>query len=691
MRRRISVVPLFLVILLTYFVPPSSAIAASPFVPLARTIEHAMTIRIALVGISEVDRNQLLWNLEPEIRPVIQVNYNPQGMEGLSYGTVFTVKYDVITVSDEATTSLKDFLKSIAKTEKVPKYLETYGSWSSASDSGSYATLDALKTEEWINSHISSFGGIPEDGYTLIVANVADISSLYHYYNMTYTDLDKASSKAKYAKRAEIWPVVNWMYSWGGRHRFYYLDLSAGDPKYDYSMVGHVPIQDFETRYLGSAKVKFKQDISTVTEYVADYVAEAVRNLVLPSYVYAPTFATCYKVSINVFDQVGGVVDNIDDYLSAEMIKDAFEEIVPYASWDVSVNAVRLSDDSGLESVVSNSILFSRDVTGFGNDKVHIDYYDYRQVYWYLQSHSSQYYDSGGDCVVLPVFEFVFRGGGRFAYTWEEYIGSSSRGADWPDRTFGGISLGDMVIIGYPERNIFSFGYELTQVTIHELGHSIGLMHPHSYGYTEDYVNSAMSYLTYEYGFSQFDIDALQRAHADSFLAQVQVAVETSRGAVFQSSEAQGLLQQALSGYERGLSSYSRKDYRSAIEEFQSLPRLLTEAFDAEVVSIERALTETAVRSESAKRFLEQSSSLLESAKQQKQAGTLGLAYQSLTQASQSIRNALDAEAQADEFARAVASQFQSAVALGAAVGIGVGVVIGLAVAMMLKRTKSSK
>ena len=693
LRKGIVILLLSLVIIASNAYPRSFAAMPNPYLPLPSSVDHSMTVRIAISGISDIDKDKLLWSLESDIRPAIQVSANPQltsETSGISFGTNFQVKYEIISVPKDATNAFKEYLKSIARTEKVPKYLQGYGYWSSASDSGNYATLDALKTEEWVNSHVSEFGGIPDDGYTIIVADVSDISNLHHYYNVSYNSLDKATTRAKYHNRPEIYPIVDWMFSWGGHQRFYYLDLSGGDAKYDYSQVGHVPIQEFGTKYYSDEQVKFKRNVNTVTEYVADYVAEAVRNLFLPSYVYAPTFAKSYKIVINVFDQTGKISpDEIGDYLSTDLVKKAFEAVIPYATWDVSISAHRLSDDNALEDTLSQSILFSRDVTGTFGDKVHIDYYDYRPVYSYLQSHLGQYADSSGDSVVLPAFEFVFKDGGRFAITWEEGIGSGARGPDWPGRTFGGVSLGDMAIIGYNERNVFAFGYELSEVTIHELGHTIGLMHPHSYGSTEDYVSSAMSYMTYEYGFSQFDADAVQRAHADFFISQIQGAMQASAGVTFQSSEAQGLLQQARSAYDEALNSYSKKDYQLATVTLQSMSGLLNQAFDLEVNGIQEKISKTSATSETGRQLIQRANDLVNSAKSQRDAGNLGVAYQLLTEASRSTEQALQVESQAQEATRVIAAQFQTALMIGLGIGVVVGIAAGFMVANVLKRKKA--
>jgi len=116
------------------------ASVTNPYAPLPTLVNHSMTVRVSIIGISDIDLNQLLWNLEPEIRPNIQTNHSPQGFSPLAWGTSFTMKYDINLVSTSAASNLKNYLKSIAKTETVPAYLQ-----GSQRDSNRYTTLDAFE------------------------------------------------------------------------------------------------------------------------------------------------------------------------------------------------------------------------------------------------------------------------------------------------------------------------------------------------------------------------------------------------------------------------------------------------------------------------------------------------------------------------------------------------------------------
>jgi hypothetical protein len=297
------------------------------------------------------------------------------------------------------------------------------------------------------------------------------------------------------------------------------------------------------------------------------------------------------------------------------------------------VTTHKLSDDSGLSNALADSVLYS---SGSGV------YYDYRQTYSYMQSHIQQYAPTTQNTVVLPVFEFIFKGTGRFATIWEERIGSGPGASVGDGEGPEGLALGDMAMMGASQ---ISVKQGLTQGTIHELGHLMGLMHPHSFGYENDYVASAMSYLTFEYEFSQFDADAIQRAHADSLFSEVQATIQET-GNVTLHDQAQALLNQARSGYNNAASGYDRKDYANAIKSLVNIPRLLDQAFNAEVKDVQRRLGET-YTPELSTTFLQQANLMLTSANQDKSKGDLASAFQGLEVANAWIDNADYAKSQA--------------------------------------------
>jgi hypothetical protein len=229
------------------------------------------------------------------------------------------------------------------------------------------------------------------------------------------------------------------------------------------------------------------------------------------------------------------------------------------------------------------------------------------------------------------------------------------------------------------DMNLFDNGYGLTRDTIHELGHSMGCMHPHSFGQgTEDFVSSTMAYAPYEYSFSQFDIDAIQRAHADHFLSILQATFEI--GATTLQTQTQDVLQQAKTNYDKALASYSKKDYVQAVKTLQSISQSLAQAFDTEAQATQGRVTQASVTSDTAKQFVQQANTLLASAKSEKDAGMLGRAYQMLARANTMVDLAVGPQAQAPPS--------QGILTGSLAVGIAVGVAIGVLLTFLLIRGK---
>ena len=373
---------------------------------------------------------------------------------------------------------------------------------------------------------------------------------------------------------------------------------------------------------------------------------------------------------------------NVADYLSTSRVRAAFQALVPYATWDMSVKTHRLSDNTDLKTLLSNNTMFSREIDGkYGSQKYHANYYNDRAAYSYLQSHASQYYSDSKGAITLPVYEFVFNGSSTFAYTTDEAIARSLRVPGNPAETFSGRTEGDLVIISMNSAEIFDYGFGLTQTTIHELGHMMGLMHdPFHYGYTENYVSSPMSYWTYEYNFSQFDIDAIAApAHADYFFSNIQNAMASAASVTLQSKDAQSILTRANTTYQLAMTDYSSKNYTGAVINLQGLSKLLDQAFDAETAAIQdRVQNASSVTSDVAKKFLTEASNQIVASKQQRTAGNLGLAYEFLTEAGISTSNTLQVEAQSLADAQAKQNAYYTALLLGIAVGVVLGFGIGI-------------
>ncbi|MCG3252862.1 MAG: hypothetical protein KAX09_03370, partial [Candidatus Heimdallarchaeota archaeon] len=93
----------------------------------------------------------------------------------------------------------------------------------------------------------------------------------------------------------------------------------------------------------------------------------------------------------------------------------------------------------------------------------------------------------------------------------------------WYGTSFAGLGGMGWEILKASQYSLFEDGNVskpmrgMSAVMIHELGHSLGLPHPHSsYGWGSSFVEDVMSYFSTTEKFSTFYKDAVGRAHADA-------------------------------------------------------------------------------------------------------------------------------------------------------------------------------
>lgn len=501
-----------------------------------------ISIKVVFVGIdpATVDLSYSKWNANIPSTIFGQV-LSPQPH---LTGVVYKLDYNYTFASNAYKTKLISYLQSI----EVKKYAtnpwfyyylqDQSGYISQAYHSMNYVVYDANSAENWIYNNQQDLGGFPSNGWTMLFMNLTDLPSYdfrdykdflnsnrqglpngtAHYFGTSYRDEDLG-----YKLRNR-----DFMSGWGGIHRLWFDDLSAGpcfmtDPE---DMPVQIALED-NNYDLHSAYGKL-----WFSEYLADYVSQATMNLVTPPLLYDPAYSQTYSFHVHVFDDRTAVEKNEVDIrttVNPDLIKKAFQDLVPYSNIDVSVSFDDVTKYPTLQAVIQSSYKYADSFT-YGVEFAQPQQYgmvDTRPLYKYFQDNLNTFepsYRRDRTVYTVPIYAFAFSNQTNMAFT-----------GKWLIDPIGGVALGDVAFIS-DSQNDFLRGDELippqpnkglgfTHDIIHEAGHMLGLPHPFDYGPVGNFIQTPMSYFTWDYSFGQADKDALRRGHVDSIYLGAQLTM----------------------------------------------------------------------------------------------------------------------------------------------------------------------
>jgi hypothetical protein len=572
-------------------------------------ISRSIPIKVVLVGIGQdqVDPSYLAWSGDSKNLPPSVVNVDL--LSGNATGVVFHPQYTFTFASADFKQNLINYVRTLEKPVhgKNP-WFGQYAADKSNPDyvdrnpvDVDYVVYDANSVEDWLWSHSQDLGGFSDNGWTIIVANLPELPSITwkdvqnfeksnggllpkskpHYYGITHTDLDLGY---KYRYR-------DLMNAWGGHHRMWFVDLSAG-PVWN-SQWTDLPLQVV----IGDNKFDIASSFGKTwfTEYIADYVWEATYNFITQNFVYFPQYAPKYQIDVFILDDRTPEEKHavpINSTVNKDAIQAAFNDLVPYST--VTVNLDFPEVPAQLHDLIQSSYKFT-DSWLMGADFASPERYgivDLRPVYKYMTDNFASFEKSGRHAhsdsfglfdpsmvdgtVIIPAFAFAFSNETYFSYTYKWFIGDT----DYENGALLGIALSEGAFISY-NQYLFTRGGQVsppqtgkgegfTQTIIHEVGHEFGLMHPHQYGDIGDFILSPMGYFTDDYQFGIIDKDSVQRAHAD------QLYMDSLR--LISGSSAGGLVSQTMSKLAEVDAAYSQMRYSDAVQAALSAHQLAVQA-----------------------------------------------------------------------------------------------------------------
>lgn len=552
-----------------------------------------LTIKVIFVGPyfnSRVIDVSLLRSLIPENKSNLIL------MDEVSTGVTYAFDYEFVFASSSFRERMVSFLRTIEqeKEEENPwfYFFRESEDWfvTKPTEITSYV-YDAKTVEKWLADHMQEFGGFPDNGYVFLIADLRELPSISysevesflkartynsvpppvkaHYYGVSYEDMDRG-----YRLRNR-----NLATGWGGSTRMWYLDLSAG-PTFVSEWLD-LPIQVLEEDQ--GVDPRTSMGGLWVTELLADYVWEFVYNLAAPNFVYDPQFSRRYRVEVNIFDgrnEEERSAVPIGETFNSTLAIEAFKMLIPYSEIVINTRLMNLSDYPELNNIIESrrGTLDSWIHRYLFLSSTNFSYIDAIPTYEYLRRNLDAFEPNSSRSrneYVIPVFAFALDDDVHFAlkYKWLIMKPNLETGAIWgatlPDLILIGLSHKDFLRGNYVEPIQKDKGLGFTEVVIHEVGHTLGLMHPHTYSDLGDFVSSAMSYYAYEYNFSVFDRDALQRSHVDEILSELYVKIITVEQNSLRGIEPE----EGLANFTDRMSSflgmidvqYSRMNYASAL------------------------------------------------------------------------------------------------------------------------------
>ncbi len=553
-------------------------------------------IKVVIIGFdeSQVDASYLSWQGGSANLPASITNVDLS--TGNSTGVVFHPQYSVAFAPNSFKQNFLGYLNSIGKQTtgkdpwfsfyerdtKNPDYIDKSPS------NIAYVVYDANSVEEWLWEHAQDLGGYPDNGWTIVVVYLPQLPSISwsdvkafeksngatsptskpHYYGISHTDLDLG-----YTYRYR-----DFMNAWGGHHRMWFVDLSAGPVSN--SQWEDLPLQVA----LGDNNIDLSSSFGHrwLTEYISDYVYQATYNFVTQNFVYYPQYAPKYQIDIFILDDRTlneKKLVPIHSTVNKDIILQAYQELVPYSNVVVNLNFPDLP--AQLHDIIRGGYKYTDSwiMGGVFAQPERYGIVDLRPVYKYMldnfgsfESNSHTHVatsefnpDMINGTLIIPVFAFAFSNETYFSYTYKWFIGDR----DWETGALLGIALPEAAFVSVNQWTFLRGNYVtpaqpnkgegFTQTIIHEVGHEFGLMHPHQYGDIGDFITSAMGYFTDDYKFGQIDKDSVQRAHVD----QIRSATEWL---LSQSSQTSATADQISSKLSDADSAYTQMRFDQAIQ-----------------------------------------------------------------------------------------------------------------------------
>ncbi len=575
--QRSLLVSLLLSIIISSTVTNANFVNADPALSSERQPEDViinakMPINLVMIGDawSDEDKGNITSKLLKTYSPTIY-------FENRTAGVTYNYTYNFDSVSEEIADKLFKFIDSVAVENTTPQPIKQWVDSKEPEFWGpefvniakkKYKLISVYQVEDWLFDNLK-----PKEGYTIYFLKPSNNQiNYFHTYGSVTKDPD-----------TEIDFIQEGMMGFGGKYRFYFIDLTAGPWLYPY-----VPISEDQVIaqfHKNLYEVKSDEDYY---EFIAGYVNDAIMLLFTPSYIYSPIYKSNFRVDVFLVDMTSGRAfhDVAANFIDRSTINRALTKLIPYAEWSSEITGQ--SFDS-LPRELQRTILRSLSYPQVpGGDVVVVKSEDLilELNKWVASTLTEEQLqlaqEEAAKTAFVPVVIFVFD---TDAYVDKiPVVGTAA-----PDPNDATVPC--CAIVAVDKHALFDLGTGLSTLTVHEMGHVLGLRHPHD-GHNPakgefnnwffDWSYTPMSYISptglgcglpdvpcglVVSEFGQFDHDAMDRALVLYLLNQVQLNVYDSTVSLKSKGYREGNLPEDI---ESVLSSID-PDMQKSIEHFTNM------------------------------------------------------------------------------------------------------------------------
>ena len=478
-----------------------------PFEPEDVFIETELKLNVVLIGIDLSEEG------EAELRDRIPTTYIPLDRQQsilandeVPMGVEYSLDLAFINAPDELYSAYNDFLNDSKSMEwKIEDYIDDNGNYYVddafdevfGDDDYSDVEVDGVnvyEAESWLYYNADSYEGMENlfDDYVLFFLYPdTDIWPYYYYGNATETDTGEEFT-------------ANNLVAYGGNYPLYFIDLMTPPPSI-------LEERGSEANRENNPPLWLVDSNEDAYDLLAEYIEESLQFIFIPSYIYTPEYQVEYWIDFIIIDATSddSVIDNIEDYVDVTTIKRSLKDVIPYSE-----------------------LTFYTYVHDFEEEWLE----DLKEVY---DETTEVYYDFGicdslhiidSEALLPEADKLIFRPEGMVTIPVFIFVEDHCAGVD-------GLSSG--IAKGYEDGSPFGIfiptgktileKHGLTQTSVHEIGHFLGLHHPHdrfigfdssgNLDYETDWywdqIETPMTYLDESHNlyFDDFNRDTLDRGH----------------------------------------------------------------------------------------------------------------------------------------------------------------------------------